>query len=91
MTLSTIGGASCSPCTSNTDASADSQVQRLESQIKDWQTCPTTDPAVKRQMVDRLQIQLDRQKANINRAATRARESAQPAPPKQGAGLDIFV
>ena len=38
---------------------SDPQVQRLEYQIKDWSTCPTTPPAMKKQIVAQLQIQLD--------------------------------
>lgn len=37
----------------------DIQVRQLKSRIDDWSTCPTTDPATKKSIVNRLQAQLD--------------------------------
>jgi hypothetical protein len=49
-----MGGVSAS-----SDVSTDGRVQQLQSQIKDWTNCPTTDPQTKRQIVGKLENELD--------------------------------
>lgn len=44
---------------SSSSVQSDYQVRQLESQIKDWSSCPTTPPATKKAIVAKLQLQLD--------------------------------
>ncbi len=50
-------------------AENDPQVKKIEAQIKDWETCPTTDPQTKRKVVEPLIQQVDSLKAGIDRAS----------------------
>ena len=64
MSTSAIGSGS-SP-----DFSTDFQVERLQAQIKDWSTCPTTPPQEKRVIVSRLQTQLDGVESALRQTAS---------------------
>lgn len=46
------------PTTQDFNAKLDVRAQALQGQIQDWSTCPTTDPATKRQIVSRLSAEL---------------------------------
>jgi hypothetical protein len=56
-------------------ASTDPQVAELKSKIQDWSTCPTTDGATKRAIVDKLQIQLDSVVSAISTREARSADS----------------
>ena len=60
--ISAIKGSSGS---SSSADQGDPQVQQLKYQINDWSTCPTTPPAMKKQIVAKLQNQLDSVEASL--------------------------
>jgi hypothetical protein len=81
-------------------SSSDPQVQKIMSQIKDWEGCPTTDPQTKRVKVAALELQLAsvesglKVRAKMNQQLT-GQSSATPVPSGQsgspGSGFDIRV
>ena len=51
-------------------------MQKIQSQIDDWRTCPTTDAKTKQEKVSKLQNQLDGVKSALEMAAQRKAEAA---------------
>jgi hypothetical protein len=63
MSISALpAGSTSSP---NDPTSTDVRVKTLQAKIQDWATCPTTDPQTKKEIVGKLQQQLDVVKASI--------------------------
>ncbi|HEY3780274.1 MAG TPA: hypothetical protein VGL56_04265 [Fimbriimonadaceae bacterium] len=56
---SATSGSATSAKNSNPAVTSDVEVRTLKSQIQDWSTCPTTDPATKKAIVGRLTTKLD--------------------------------
>jgi hypothetical protein len=56
-----------SPAIQAAGKSSDPQVQKLMSQIKDWEFCPTTDPQTKKKKVDALESQLSSVEASLDK------------------------
>jgi hypothetical protein len=50
-------------------AESDPQVKKLEAQIKDWETCPTTDVQTKRKILGPLIDEVDSLKSSIDEAS----------------------
>ena len=71
----------------------DLQVKSLKAKIDDWSTCPTTDPATKKSIVDRLQSQLDTVTTSLQaREKAKADDKAKANNSDQtgvGAGIDL--
>jgi len=65
----------------------DPQVQTLQSKIKDWQDCKTTDPQVKKQIVAKLEVQLDSVKSSLEASEKSKVEQAESS--GVGARLDL--
>lgn len=79
-----------SSCTSSRPAvDQDLQVKGLRSKIDDWSTCPTTDPQTKKEIVGRLQVQLDELKSSLENHA-KAKES-QAVNDAQGLGATVDI
>ena len=92
MAISGVSG--CSTC-SSAAVDQDVQVKTLKAKIEDWSTCPTTDPQSKKEIVGRLQIELDAATASIT-ASVQAKadesKSQDPVPtPGLGATIDLRV
>ncbi len=59
----------CSIQNQPSSVKSDVQVQKLQSQIQDWRTCPTTDAKTKQTIVTRLEAQLDSVVASLESSA----------------------
>ncbi|HVT11331.1 MAG TPA: hypothetical protein VHE55_03615 [Fimbriimonadaceae bacterium] len=79
----TISGAASSRSTYSPAVAQDVRVKELKAKIDDWSTCPTTDPQTKREIVGRLQQQLDQVSTSIE-----DREQAKQDP---GSTIDLRV
>ena len=51
-------------------------MKTLKSKIQDWSTCPTTDPATKKVIVDRLQTQLSSVVSSLEAQAKKKQDAS---------------
>jgi hypothetical protein len=96
MSISALpAGSTSSP---NDPTSTDVRVKTLQAKIQDWATCPTTDPQTKKEIVGKLQQQLDVVKASIKSEQSKKSEGtststsdAMPARPNWVSASSRFV
>ncbi len=86
MSVQPVYNPPMSPVLKAASTSSDPQVQKIMSQIKDWEGCPTTDPQTKRKKVQGLEDELASVESSLKNHAEMTQQTS-----SQGRGLDIYA
>jgi hypothetical protein len=84
MSIQPVYNAPMSPELKTASTSSDPEVQKIMSQIKDWEGCPTTDPHTKKEKVAALEQKLSLVESSLKNHAKNAQAMRRTPSPQSG-------